>query len=128
MKLWSRGLGKQEIMMDFRYCQTLKDPETGNMMIIGNMCSPVTWEFKITFHPEDIGGIMKFVFSPSMLLFAIKNLSQYLFYLRDRDKYKTEGNLVEKVNAAYELCMTGGRVYHRDPGSLSSGAAVSQEV
>jgi hypothetical protein len=123
MKLWSRGLGKQEINMDFRYCKTLKDPETGNMMIIGNMQSPVTWEFKITFNPEDIGGIMKFVFSPSMLIFAIKNLSQYLFYLRDRDKYKTEGNLVEKVNAAYELCMTGGRVYHREPGSLSSGAA-----
>jgi hypothetical protein len=119
MKLWSRGLGKQEINMDFRYCKTLKDPETGNMMIIGNMQSPVTWEFKITFHPEDIGGIMKLVFSPSMLLFAIKNLSQYLFYLKDRDKYKTEGNLVEKVNAAYELCMTGGRVYHRESGSLS---------
>jgi hypothetical protein len=123
MKLWSRGLGKQEINMDFRYCKTLKDPETGNMMIIGNMQSPVTWEFKITFNPEDIGGIMKFVFFPSMLLFAIKNISQYLFYLRDRDKYKTEGNLVEKVNAAYELCMTGGRVYHRETGSLSSGAA-----
>jgi hypothetical protein len=123
MKLWSRGLGKQEINMDFRYCKTLKDPETGNMMIIGNMQSPVTWEFKITFNPEDIGGIMKFVFSPSMLIFAIKNLSQYLFYLRDRDKYKTEGNLVEKVNAAYELCMTGGRVYHREPGSLSSSTA-----
>jgi hypothetical protein len=38
----------------------------------------------------------------------------------NRDKYKLEGNIVEKVNAAYEQCMTGGRVYYREPGSLSS--------
>jgi hypothetical protein len=122
MKLWSRGLGKQEINMDFRYCKALKDPESENMLIIGNMQSPVTWEFKITFHPEDIGGIMKALFTPSMFFFAIKNLPQYLFYLKDRDKYKLKEDIVEKVNAAYEQCMTGGRVYHREPGSLASNA------
>ncbi len=114
--------------MDFRYCKTLKDPETGNMLIIGNMQSPVTWEFKITFHPEDIGGIMKAIFCPSMLFFAIKNLPQYLIYLMNRNKFKHEGDLVEKVNAAYEQCMTGGRVYHREPGSLSSSAALAKEA
>jgi hypothetical protein len=123
MKLWSRGLGKQEIHMDFRYCKTLKDPETGNMLIIGNMQSPVTWEFKISFQPEDIGGIMKAVFTPAMFFFAVKNLPQYLFYLMNRNKYKLAGNLVEKVNAAYEQCMTGGRVRQRDPGSLSANAS-----
>lgn len=128
MKLWSRGLGKQEIHLDFRYCKTLKDHETGNMLIIGNMQSPVTWEFKITFHPEDIGGIMKALFCPSMLFFAIKNLPQYLFYLMNRNKYKVEGDIVEKVNAAYEQCMTGGRVYYREPGSLSSSVAGLKEV
>ena len=128
MKLWSRGLGKQEIHMDFRYCQAVKDPKEGNIVVIGNMQSPVTWEFKITFQPEDIGGIMKLVFSPSMLFFAIKNLPQYLLYLMNRNKFKPEGNLVERVNAAYEQCMTGGRVHYREPGSLSSSAATAQEV
>ena len=128
MKLWSRGLGKQEIFMDFRYCNTIKDPETGNVIIIGNMRSPVTWEFKITFHPEDIGGILKMLFCPSMFVFAIKNLPQYLVYLMNRNKYKTEGDLVERVNAAYEQCMTGGRAYYRDPGSISSSTAGLKEV
>lgn len=128
MKLWSRGLGKQEINLDFRYCQAVKDPNEGNMLIIGNMQSPVTWEFKITFQPEDIGGIVKLVFCPSMLLFAIKNLPQYLVYLMNRNKYKHKGNLVEKVNAAYEQCMSGGRVHYRAPEPLSSGAAKAQEV
>jgi hypothetical protein len=127
MKLWSRGLGKQEIFLDFRYCQSVKDPNEGNMLIIGNMQSPVTWEFKITFQPEDIGGILKLVFCPSMFFFAVRNLPQYLVYLTNRNKYKHKGNLVEKVNAAYEQCMSGGRVHYRAP-SLDSGAAKAQEV
>jgi hypothetical protein len=45
-----------------------------------------------------------------------------------RNKYKHKGNLVEKVNAAYEQCMSGGRVHYRAPESLSSGAAKAQEV
>ncbi len=127
MKLWSRGLGKQEIFLDFRYCQAVKDPNEGNMLIIGNMQSPVTWEFKITFQPEDIGGILKLVFCPSMFLFAIRNLPQYLVYLMNRNKYQHKGNLVEKVNAAYEQCMSGGRVHYRAPG-LESTTAKAQEV
>ncbi len=114
--------------MDFRYCKALKDPETGNMLIIGKMQSPVTWEFKITFQPEDIGGIVKLAFCPSLLFFAIKNLPQYLIYLMNKKKFQQEGNIVEKVNAAYEQCMTGGRVHYREPASLSSSAAASQEV
>jgi hypothetical protein len=70
MKLWSRGLGKQEIFLDFRYCQAVKDPNEGNMLIIGNMQSPVTWEFKITFQPEDIGGIVKLCFLPFLAFFC----------------------------------------------------------
>jgi len=114
--------------MDFRYCQSIKDPETGNMLIIGKMQSPVTWEFKISFQPEDIGGIVKIALCPAMLFYALKNLPQYLIYLMSRNKFKHEGDLTEKVNAAYEQCMTGGRVYHRGPEPLSSIRAAAKEV
>lgn len=127
MKLWSRGLGKQEINMDFRYCETIKDPETGNVIIIGNMRSPVTWEFKITFHPEDIGGILKMLFSRSMFVFAFRNLYQYVVYLMNRSTYTIEGNIVERVNSAYEQCMTGGRVFYRGSGSLPSSTTEMKE-
>ena len=50
MKLWSRGLGKTEINMDLRYYKLVKDEETGGVTIIGNMQSPVTWEFTIKDH------------------------------------------------------------------------------
>ncbi len=67
-------------------------------------------------------------FALSMFFFALKNLPQYLIYLLNRDKFKHDGNLVDKVNAAYEQCMTGGRVYHREPGSLSSSTTLAKEV
>jgi len=128
MKLWSRGLGKTEIYMDFRYYKTLKDPQTGNILIIGNMQTPVTWEFKITVQPEDIGGVMKALLCPSMLFFTIKHLPQYLSYLFNRNKYKLKEDIVEKVNSTYEQIMTGGRVHYREPGSLSSDSTITQEV
>lgn len=128
MKLWSRGLGKTEIYMDFRYYKTLKDPQTGNILIIGNMQTPVTWEFKITVQPEDIGGVMKALLCPSMLFFTIKNLPQYLSYLFNRNKYKLKEDIVEKVNSTYEQIMTGGRSLNREPGFLSSKSTMTQEV
>ena len=123
MKLWSRGLGKTEIYMDFRRYKTMKDPESGNILIIGSMQSPVTWEFKVTMQPEDIGGIMKALFRPSMIWFVLKNLRQYPTYLLNKKKFDPENDIVEKVNSTYGQIMSGGRV--RPRGNLQS-AMMSQ--
>lgn len=108
MKLWSRGLGKTEIYMDFRYYKTIKDPVTGYMMIIGSMQDPVNWEFKVLMQPEDIGGIMKSMFNLPMILFILKNLHQYVVYLFKRKQFRQgEVDIVEKVNTAYDQIMKG---------------------
>lgn len=108
MKLWSRGLGKTEIYMDFRHYKTLKDPVTGNIMIIGSMQDPVNWEFKVILQPEDIGGIMKSVFNLPVIWFIVKNLHQYLIYLwKRKDFCRSEAGIVDKVNAAYDQIMKG---------------------
>lgn len=108
MKLWSRGLGKTEIYMDFRYYKTIRDPETGQMMIIGSMQDPVNWEFKVILQPEDIGGIMKSMFNLPMLFFIFRNLHQYIVYLFKRKQFsQSEEGIVEKVNHAYEQVMKG---------------------
>ncbi len=106
MKLWSRGLGKTEIYMDFRHYKTLKDPETGDIMIIGSMQDPVNWEFKVILQPEDVGGIMKSLFNLPMILFVVRNLHQYLIYLWKRKSFsESEAGIVEKVNNAYDQIM-----------------------
>jgi hypothetical protein len=107
LKLWSRGLGKTEIYMDFRYYKTIKDPDTGHMMIIGSMQDPVNWEFKVILQPEDIGGIMKSMFNLPMIFFILRNLHQYVIYLFKRKQFsRSQENIVEKVNKAYEQVMT----------------------
>lgn len=130
MKLWSRGLGKTEIYMDFRQYKTMKDPETGNILIIGSMQSPVTWEFKVTMQPEDIGGIMKALFSTAMIWFVLKNIHQYLKYLLNKKKYDPDHDIVEKVNNTYDQIMSGGRTRPRpnlQSTMLSQPEAIIQE-
>lgn len=107
MKLWSRGLGSTEITMDFRSYTVAKDPETGNVIIVGNMKEPVNWEFRITMEPDDIPGFMKILFNISILVLGAKNAYKYLGYLMNREQFKSESDeaMVERVNKAYDQMM-----------------------
>ncbi len=126
MKLWSRGLGKTEIYMDFRYYRLLRDPgDKKNVMLIGKMQDPVTWEFMITIQPEDIAGVMKAVFTFPMMIFIVRNLHQYLLYLFNRKKFSEgSGDLVTKVNDAYAQVMNPGGMRQRGRERASSGTPV----
>lgn len=42
------------INFNFRYYETMTDPVTKNIFIIGSMQERVPWEFKVTLQPEDI--------------------------------------------------------------------------
>jgi hypothetical protein len=111
MKLWSRGLGKTEVLMDFRYYKTVKDPESDNIFIIGSMQDPVNWEFRITFSPEDVPGLVKTFFNFSMIKLLIKNIHRYFIYLWNRNKFvdNDSSDLEKKVNEAYDQVMYGRR-------------------
>ncbi len=102
MKLWSRGLGRTEIDMDFRYYKVTKDKETGNICIIGNMHDPVNWEFRIMMEPDDLPGLVKVLLNGSVILYVIKNFFRCFIYLFNRKKYKEEGDLEQKVMNAYK--------------------------
>ncbi len=111
MKLWSRGLGRTEIDMDFRYYQVVKDPESGLMTIVGCMQSPVTWEFTLKLEPDDIAGIIKLALNVPLLTFVAKNIYRYPIYLMNRDKYRLEDeeHLAQRVFAVYEKMREGGK-------------------
>ena len=117
MKLWSRGLGRTELNMDFRYYMAKGDPETEDVLIIGNITDPVQWEFKITLGPEDIPGMTKIFFNFCVIKLVIKNLYKYVIYLFNRRKYveAAGANLEEKVEAAYVQMMRGREVVRRVP-------------
>jgi hypothetical protein len=111
MKLWSRGLGKTEVLMDFRYYKTVKDPESENVFIVGSMQDPVNWEFRITLTPEDVPGMIKTFFNFSIIRLLIKNIPRYFIYLWNRKKFMENdaSDLEKRVNDAYEQVMYGRR-------------------
>ena len=108
MKLWSRGLGKTEINMDLRYYKIVRDEETGGVTVIGNMQSPVTWEFTIKLEPEDIAGVFQLAMNPPLWGFVAKNLMQIPAYLKNRDAYELEDadNLEQRVMEVYKKMTT----------------------
>ena len=101
MKMWSRGLGKTELKMDFRYYQVKKDSETGDVIIFGKITDPVNWEFKITLEPNDIAGFMKVFFHSCVMELSLKNSLKFIEYLKNKQKYTLSQDLENTVNNAY---------------------------
>ena len=114
MKLWSRGLGKTEINMDLRYYKIVRDAETGGVTMIGNMQSPVTWEFTIKLEPEDIAGIVQLAMNPPLWGFVAKNLMQIPEFIKNRSEFVLEDadSLEQRVMEVYKKMTspsTGGK-------------------
>ena len=107
MKLWSRGLGKTELKMDFRYYQVRSDAASDNVYIIGKITDPVNWEFRIKLGPDDISGLMKMFMNFGVIKLVLKNMYKYIIYLFNRRKYaQAAGNDIEKqVDNAYAQMM-----------------------
>ena len=57
MRLWSRGLGQQELKMDFmRYAISKEGQE---VVISGRITDPVNWDFWIRFDENDVPGLVR---------------------------------------------------------------------
>ena len=109
MKVWSRGLGKTELLVDLRYFEARKDANSDNVSIIGNITDPVNWEFRATLEPVDVAGFIKFAFKLCVIELVLKNMYRYIVYLfkRNQYKYKDHANLEERVRASYDRMMRG---------------------
>jgi hypothetical protein len=109
MKIWSRGLGKTELLVDLRYFEARKDANSDNVFIIGNITDPVNWEFKATLEPVDVAGFIKFAFKLCIIELVLKNIYRYVGYLfkRNEFKYQDHANLEERVTASYDRMLRG---------------------
>jgi len=57
MKLRSRGLGRRELVMDFREYEIKREGD--EVVIAGTIHEPVTWDFSIRIEPGDIPGMLR---------------------------------------------------------------------
>ncbi|HEY4716801.1 MAG TPA: hypothetical protein VII00_06815 [bacterium] len=111
MKLWSRGLGRSELEMDFRCYKIQGNPENNGIAVYG-IINPVNWEFKITFDPEDVPGMIKMALNRKMIFMVIKNIYKYFIYLVKRKQFQGKDYSIidQKVSKAYEDMMKRKRL------------------
>ena len=68
MRLKSRGLGRKELVMDFREYEAIREGD--EIVIVGTIREPVTWDFSIRMCEDDIPGMAQLLMSRSVLGFV----------------------------------------------------------
>ena len=90
MKLWSRGLGKQELKMDFMKYDVRR--EGHEVVISGRITDPVNWDFWIRFDENDVPGLIRVAKNPSVIGMVTRRWLKkaFLFWRRPAEKAAVE--------------------------------------
>ena len=98
MKLWSRGLGRQELHMDFmRYDIRREEQE---IVISGRITEPVSWEFWIRFDEEDVPGLVRVATNRSVLGMVLGHWFKKLIPFRGRQRAEEDQETQETAKPA----------------------------
>ena len=98
MKLWSRGLGRQELKMDFMKYDINREGQ--EVVISGRVTDPVNWEFWIRFDEDDVPGLIRVAKNPSVVRLVFGHWFTKVFPFRRRRV--TEEAVEEPVAPASE--------------------------
>jgi hypothetical protein len=82
MNIWSKGLGTMVLNMDFRhYYVEIRD---GNLLIKGQIVTPVMWYFQITVGKDDIRGLANILFKGRFLAFLGRNIRWFGIFFHEK--------------------------------------------
>ena len=81
MRVWSRGLGKQALNLDFAKTDVVRE---GNEVIIKGILrnGGIIWDSTVTFTKEDIPGLLNFILSFAAIFHFVINIGGFFTYLR----------------------------------------------
>jgi len=116
LKIWSRGLGRRSLEMDFRHC-TVSRADDGGVVICGVTRAPVTWEFRIEIEPGDAAGPAKVATQTYW--------KKLVAHLLGKDKIQPEEGLEDRVREAYVQVMEGAQA--RRKRQLRAPAAAARQ-
>jgi hypothetical protein len=124
MRLRSRGLGRKELVLDFREYEVVRVDD--ELVVVGTIRDPVNWDFTIRICEDDLPGMIRLVLQPSMLGLLLRSL----FKRRKRGHWGQESaeHLAEgrrRRQAARENAAELARV-SLQPLSTRSSAAVAR--
>ncbi len=83
MKMWSQGLGKNELVVDFKNYKVVEEVNKDNVretIVKGITNEPVQWEFQARIYEEDFSGFMNIFFKPATLFFVLKNIHRVVLF------------------------------------------------
>jgi len=100
MRLRSRGLGRKELVMDFREYEVVREGD--EVFIVGTIRDPVNWDFTIRFCEDDMAGITSLMFRKAMLGLALRGIfkrRKHHHWSAEREEHVAEGKRRRKLAA-----------------------------
>jgi hypothetical protein len=99
MKLWSRGLGKQQLQMDLMRYEITQDGE--EIVISGRIVEPVNWDFWIRFNEDDVPGLIRVAKNRKLIRMVLRRYLRKIgrLFLFWRRKKPQEAGEPEKAEA-----------------------------
>jgi hypothetical protein len=94
VRLSSRGLGRKELVMDFREYDVVR--EGREIIIKGVIREPVRWDFAIRMCEDDLAGLVKVAARRSTIGFVLRSA------LRRKKQHHWSGDRDEHVKSARE--------------------------
>lgn len=126
MRLRSRGLGRKELVLDFREYELVRAGD--ELVVVGTIRDPVNWDFTIRICEDDVSGLTWLVLRRAMvgfLLRALLNRRKRHHWGQERAEHLAEGK--RRRRAARENAVERVRV-GLNPLATRRSAAVLREA
>ena len=94
MRLRSRGLGRKELVMDFREYEVIREGD--EIVVVGTIRDPVNWDFSLRICEDDIPGLARLLLRRYMfahLFRALFKLLKHHLWSQDLAEHIAEGKL-----------------------------------
>jgi hypothetical protein len=119
MKLCSKGLGRTELEMDFRCYEVVGEKRSngngssgdGVVGVYGTITTPVNWDFRVEFGPEDVPGLIRIALTTPFLKMIFRNLLLYFSFLKNNRKFRQgdREEVIAKVKKTHATMVMGVR-------------------
>ncbi len=127
MKLWSRGLGRRELIMDFTH-YAIRGSEDGGIEIFGVTEQPVSWEFRVHIEQEDIPGLVNVALSKPVRRMVIRRIFTAIATIWKRRHFKVPEGLEERVRTAHSHVMDRPRINRQVSDRADSGTVPTASI
>ena len=82
MRVWSQGLGKQELVLEFAKSNITREGD--KVFVRGIVQEPVNWQFEITISKEDVPGFYNVLVSTAVLRYILWNILGVFKFINDK--------------------------------------------